>query len=711
MSEKNYNNYNPETISVERENKKDYLFEEFKARDDVALIYFKGGEKGGLNKELKSKMLDKLGQWFEIIEGEEHKLSFEEIATRWREGYLNYPSLNVMEDNPNFIKEFLEKGNECLSKNNKEKFKAWFLEAKKIAGDDIGLLRLEMMIAYFHSGGENILLKLKKGVDRNKIFEDLGLKDINMLENAVGKERANLDWLSEDGFSFQEFVKRIIIGDTTAYKAAPGTLRSLLAQKIKDKEFFPCLDLWENPDDRWALQSKLTDQELVMSNLLNAIHAASSLQELSLEFNLLTAKDKVKFEESFKKWKENEYSDKIFKNKESLKIPEYNLSDGIKKLVEMIRSKMIDSNQPIIIEISGGSASGKTSAVAHAVKEEFGNDAVIVSADDYYRGKTFMNSEAQKGNVYNWDQPEALDLELMKKQLKELKSGQAVDKPIYDMKIGEPSAHEKVEPKKIIILEGAFVLNEDMKNQGDFKVFVDVGMHGRIIRRLLRDIERTGQKQIDILKYFLEIVEPMHDQYIQPTKENADIIIKNEYDPKIEADRSGLHEVQLKFKVDFESDILASAGAEQLSTSSLQIDNYYNPKDRNLMKTEEMLRIREEDGRLMLTYKGPKTEGIDFRQRAKFDIEIDKDIERRLLSLYGDRVKTIKKQRTMYQLNEVVFSFDKVIKVEAAQDKEVGTFIEIRSMGKNFNEEKLKKAIKDLGLKMEDGTRESYFEM
>lgn len=387
-------------------------------------------------------------------------------------------------------------------------------------------------------------------------------------------------------------------------------------------------------------------------------------------------------------------------------IPEYELKEGIDKLLELVKEKSSQKEGPIIVEIAGGSASGKTSAVAAQLKERLGDEAMVLSMDDYYRGKTFMENEEKRGNILNWDQPEALNLPLLKEHLQLLKEGKPIEKPIYDMKVSEPTGTERVEPKKIIIIEGLFALNEQIKEEGDVKAFVDIGTHGRIVRRLLRDIERTGQNPGDILKYFSEIVEPMHEKYVLSTKENADLIIKNEYSPKIEAERSGMHEIQVKVKKDIDEAFLRSVGAERLGTIT-QIDNYYNPKDRNLIETDEMLRIREEGDKRILTYKGPKQKS-EFRKRPKFEFEIDKDTQEKFLSIYGDRIKKIIKERTLYQLEGIIFSVDKVIKEENGAKEDLGTFIEIRSPGKEINIENI---FSRLGLKKEEGIKKSYFEM
>jgi predicted adenylyl cyclase CyaB len=320
-----------------------------------------------------------------------------------------------------------------------------------------------------------------------------------------------------------------------------------------------------------------------------------------------------------------------------------------------------------------------------------------------------MDEEAAKGNILNWDQPEALNLSLFREHLRNLKQGKPVEKPVYDMKVSEPTSIEKIEPKKIIIVEGLFALNDQIVDQADIKAFVDIGTHGRIIRRLLRDIERTGKKPADILAYFAEIVEPMHEQYVQSTMKNADLVINNEYSPEIEAQKSGLHEVQLKFRGDFDGEVLRKLGAERLGRMS-QVDHYYNPRDRNLVQTGEILRIREEAGQRILTYKGPKTTS-EFRRRPKFEFEIDQETEKKFLSIYGDQIKKVEKQRTLYQLEGVVFSIDTVVTFDGENKKDLGTFLEIRSTDKGADEDKIKTVLAKLGLEVKEGIRESYFEM
>jgi predicted adenylyl cyclase CyaB len=140
------------------------------------------------------------------------------------------------------------------------------------------------------------------------------------------------------------------------------------------------------------------------------------------------------------------------------------------------------------------------------------------------------------------------------------------------------------------------------------------------------------------------------------------------------------------------------------------VDTYYDPRDRNLIETGEILRIREEGDHKILTYKGPKIES-KFRERPKFEFEIDTETERKFLSMYGDSVKVIKKERVLYQLDDMVFSVDSVSKIENDATTNLGKFIEIRSTSKGGKKPKIDEALAKLGLDINQGIKESYFEM
>ena len=326
--------------------------------------------------------------------------------------------------------------------------------------------------------------------------------------------------------------------------------------------------------------------------------------------------------------------------------------------------------------------------------------------DDYYRGIKFMEAEAAKGNVLNWDQPEAVDVDLLLSHLQTLKRGYGIRKPKYNFKTGEVEGSEQFGPAKVIILEGLLALNDTLAPVGDIKVFVDVGFHGRILRRLFRDVKRTGQRPIDILRQCVETVEPMYEKYVQGTKANADLIILNEYDPDIEAKKCGGNEAQLKFRTKFIGEDLIKLGAERLGMV-VQRDHYYNPKDRDLRTTGEILRVREEAGLTLLTYKGPKVDST-FRERPKFEFEIDPEAKKMFLRLYGDEVKMIVKTRQVYQLDGVVLSLDDDVNIVVGiRGRNMGKFIEIRF----GDDDSTDKVLAKLGLMLAQGIKESYYEM
>ncbi len=392
---------------------------------------------------------------------------------------------------------------------------------------------------------------------------------------------------------------------------------------------------------------------------------------------------------------------------------EYSLDDGLLKAAKLIKGKLLTSAYSVIVKVAGGSSSGKTSKVSAKLMELFHGKAATFSIDDYYRGKSFKKEMAQKGIFLNWDQPEMIDLELLSADLKCLAMRLSIDKPIYNFKTGERIGCEKFYPAPVIIVDGLFVLDDSLVNHGDIKIFVDTGTHGRMMRRLFRDIERTNQKPKDILKYFAEVVEPMHEKYVLSTKKNADIIIRNEYNPVVEAQNSGLHEVQLKLWTRWTGDVIETPGVKFLE-QKIQFDDYYNPKDRNLIETGEILRIRTEGtGKIIFTYKGPK-EDCEFRKRPKFEFEIDEETKNMFFYFYGDIVKNITKVRDLYQYNNIIFSVDSVKSWENGAHRPLGRFIEIRSMASGAEIEDLneiREDVKKLGLKIENGIKKSYFEM
>lgn len=185
-------------------------------------------------------------------------------------------------------------------------------------------------------------------------------------------------------------------------------------------------------------------------------------------------------------------------------------------------------NKPILIAIAGGTASGKSS-IAEILKDDFKNtnSVIIIREDDYYKDQSDISYEERCKT--NYDHPLAFDFDLMTYQLKELLSGRKIEKPTYDYSIHNRSdVIEKVEPSDVIILEGLFALyNAEIRELEDIKIFVDTDADTRFIRRLKRDIVERNRTMENVMNQYLETVKPMHNQFIEPTKKYADVIIPN----------------------------------------------------------------------------------------------------------------------------------------------------------------------------------------
>lgn len=389
-------------------------------------------------------------------------------------------------------------------------------------------------------------------------------------------------------------------------------------------------------------------------------------------------------------------------------IPEYDLEKGINLANSVIQNKIICSGGRKIVLVGGGSSSGKTSKVALKIKEAFGDNAILISADDYYHGAEFMNAQAAKGNVLNWDQIEAVDQALLLKHLIQFKNGETFEKPIYDVKTGQRLKQvEEIFPTPVIIVEGLFVLDSYLATMADLCIFVEIGPHGRMIRRLFRDIDRTGQNMVDIFSYFTEIVNPMHEKYIESTKVNAHLIISNEYDPEKEAYKAGFCQSQLKFRGILCEDGLRKIGAERVATV-FQRDRYFNPLDRDLSETDEIIRIREEAGRIYFAYKGPRKKDVKTMVRPFVQFEISNEKEEFFRQIYRKVIKVIEKTRVIYNLDGVIFTTDSVCKMDDQLNQKIdlGKFIEMRG-----SEEKIKAVAEKLDLNFKHGFQIAYFEM
>lgn len=179
----------------------------------------------------------------------------------------------------------------------------------------------------------------------------------------------------------------------------------------------------------------------------------------------------------------------------------------------------------LIIGIAGGTGSGKTTVVNQIINELPPNEVGVISQDSYYKETGHLSYEER--TQINFDHPKAIDFDLLVAHLKELKCGNAVHQPVYSF-IEHNRTDETIltEPKHVMIVEGILILTHpDIRDMFDIKIYVHADSDERLIRRLKRDISERGRDLEEVLSRYQNTLKPMHQQFIEPTKEYADIII------------------------------------------------------------------------------------------------------------------------------------------------------------------------------------------
>ncbi|MEO3945515.1 uridine kinase [Gorillibacterium sp. CAU 1737] len=179
----------------------------------------------------------------------------------------------------------------------------------------------------------------------------------------------------------------------------------------------------------------------------------------------------------------------------------------------------------LIIGIAGGTGSGKTT-VARSIIERLGEDNVaLISQDNYYNDGSALTFEER--THINYDHPDSFDNTLLIQQLLELRAGVPIDMPTYDFTTHTRSSRtERIEDRPVIILEGMHVLvDKELRDMLDIKIFVDTESDVRILRRILRDINERGRTLESVHEQYMHSVKPMHDAFVEPSKKYSDIII------------------------------------------------------------------------------------------------------------------------------------------------------------------------------------------
>lgn len=179
----------------------------------------------------------------------------------------------------------------------------------------------------------------------------------------------------------------------------------------------------------------------------------------------------------------------------------------------------------LIIGIAGGTGSGKTTVVNMLIDQLQHKEVAVISQDSYYRDTSHLSYEER--TKINFDHPQSIDFELLVAHLKDLKRGVSIEQPIYSF-IEHNRTGETVTtaPKKVMIVEGILLLtNPELRNIFDIKIFVSTDSDERLIRRLKRDMTERGRDLKEVLERYQNTLKPMHQQFIEPSKEYADIII------------------------------------------------------------------------------------------------------------------------------------------------------------------------------------------
>ena len=194
------------------------------------------------------------------------------------------------------------------------------------------------------------------------------------------------------------------------------------------------------------------------------------------------------------------------------------------------------NNKSILIGIAGGTGSGKTSISKELLVEYGKGEVVVIQQDSYYKDLPHMKLEERQ--LQNFDHPDAIDIKLFNKQITALLDGKTVDIPIYDFTTHARSTEKiTVSPHHVIVLEGILALHFiSLRELMNIKIYVETPADIRFIRRLSRDIKERGRTTQSVIDQYLSTVRPMHDQFVEPSKYYADVIIPEGGENKVAID-------------------------------------------------------------------------------------------------------------------------------------------------------------------------------
>ena len=207
-------------------------------------------------------------------------------------------------------------------------------------------------------------------------------------------------------------------------------------------------------------------------------------------------------------------------------------------------------NPPVVLGIAGGSGAGKTTVLNHILREVGADPIAILEHDAYYRDLSPLSPKERAR--FNFDHPDALETQLMREHLDRLLGGEPIEKPVYDFTTHtRREKTETIEPRPVIIIEGILVLAESLlEERMDIKIYVDAADDIRLMRRIRRDMQERGRSIEGILRQYERTVRPMHLEFVEPSKREADIIIP----------RGGHNQVAIQMVMSRIQELLRSVG-------------------------------------------------------------------------------------------------------------------------------------------------------
>ena len=178
----------------------------------------------------------------------------------------------------------------------------------------------------------------------------------------------------------------------------------------------------------------------------------------------------------------------------------------------------------LVIGIAGGTGSGKTTLMKNLIAR-YGDQVTVLSHDNYYKRHDDLTYEERCG--LNYDEPDALETDLMARHLERLRRGETIDCPVYDFTVHNRSDETiPIVPRKVIIVEGILIFeNRELRELMDIRIFVDTDADVRLCRRIHRDVRKRGRTLESVLQQYQETVKPMHEKYVEPSKRFADIVV------------------------------------------------------------------------------------------------------------------------------------------------------------------------------------------